>query len=241
MNTEKSQKNSILLLHGWGSSHKSWEEVRKILGDKGIDVIIPDMPGFGDNPPPDKPWHGEDYENWVLNYIEENKLKKPIILIGHSFGGGLAMKISIKHPELVKKLVLISAARMYAKKRALKHIVYKLAKIGKKFNFLPFYELMRKVVYKFLVRSTDYTNATGTMKKTFVNIIKEDVTPVVHEIKAPTLIIWGDKDVATPPEHAYFLKKKINDSEIKIIKGGRHAINLQRPKELAEIIYNFIK
>lgn len=241
MNSHKKDQISVLLLHGWGSSHKSWVKVKRILAKKGIDVIIPDMPGFGDNPAPEKPWHGKDYENWVLNYIEKNNLTKPLILMGHSFGGGLAMKLSMEHPELIKKLVLISAARLYIKKSIIKKFIREAAKVGKKFDFLPFYELVRKAVYHFVVGSKDYTRATGTMKETFVNVIKEDITPRLHEIKVPTMIIWGDKDVATPVEHANLLKERIKDSEMEIIKGCGHAINLQCPKKLAETIYKFIK
>lgn len=241
MNSHETQKSSVLLLHGWGSSHKSWVKVKGILAKKGIEVIIPDMPGFGDCPAPEKPWNGKNYENWVLNYIEENNLTKPLILMGHSFGGGLAMKLAMEHPKLIKKMVLIAAARLYIKKSLVKKFISEAAKVGKKFDFLPFYELLRKAAYHFVVGSKDYTRATGTMKETFVNVIKEDLTPRLHEIKTPTLIIWGDKDVATPVEHAHLLKERIKDSELEIIKGCGHPLNLQCPEKLADIIYKFIK
>lgn len=237
-----SERQKVLLLHGWGSSHRSWAKFREILSHKGIDVIVPDMPGFGDNPPPEKAWHGPDYENWVLEFIKNNHFTIPIILMGHSFGGGLSMKIAIQHSELVDKLVLIAAARMYVKKSVYKKIISRIAKLGKKISpFIPFFDAVRKVFYRFIVRETDYTRTSGVMKETFVNVIKEDVTNIVHKINVPTLIVWGDKDKATPVEHARLLNERITGSQLEIIKGCGHPLNLECPEKLAEIVYKFVK
>src|ERR1041385_8185668 len=99
MHPEHSVKTKVLLLHGWGSSHRSWAKFREILSRKGVDVIVPDMPGFGDNAAPERAWHGKDYEQWVLEFIRNNHFTIPITIMGHSFGGGLAMQIAIEHSE----------------------------------------------------------------------------------------------------------------------------------------------
>ena len=231
----------ILILHGWGSSIKSWERVVEKLS-KTHSVIIPDMPGFGASSPPEKAWHGHDYENWVLEFIKSQHLQIPITFIGHSFGGGLAMKIAINHSELVDKLILIGAARLYVEKSLYKRAVSGIAKLGKKIErFIPFVEIVRRVFYKIIVRERDYTRVSGVMKETFVNIIKEDLTPQIHKIKAPTLIIWGSRDTATPLKNARFLEKNISDSRLEIIKGAGHALNLEQPEKLAQIILEFLK
>jgi len=232
----------ILLLHGWGSSHKSWAKFREILSHKGIEVMVPDLPGFGDNPPPEKAWHGQDYERWVLEFIKNNHFQIPIILIGHSFGGGLSMKLAIEHSELIDKLILVAAARMYIKKSLTKRAISQIAKLGKRISpFIPFFDVVRKVFYRFIVRESDYTKVSGVMKETFVNIIKEDMTPHIGRIKIPTLIVWGDKDKATPVEHARLLNEKIEGSKLEMIRGAGHALNLEAPEKLAEVVYNFIK
>ncbi len=232
---------AILILHGWGSSIKSWEKVVERLS-KSYRVIVPDMPGFGGTPPPEKAWHGKDYENWVLSFIKSQNLKIPIIFVGHSFGGGLAMKIAIDHPELVDKLILIGAARLYVKKSIYKRIVSQIAKFGKKIErFIPFVDVVRRVFYKFIVRERDYTRVSGVMKETFVNVIKEDLTAHIHKIKAPTLIIWGSRDTATPLKNAHFLEETIPDSRLEIIKGAGHVLHLEKPEKLSEIILDFLK
>ncbi|OGE84489.1 MAG: hypothetical protein A2846_03540 [Candidatus Doudnabacteria bacterium RIFCSPHIGHO2_01_FULL_49_9] len=236
------ESTRILLLHGWGSSHRYWKKVIDILGKRGVELIVPDMPGFGDNPPPPKPWRGSDYQNWVLKFIAENGLQTPLILAGHSFGGGLAMKLAIDRPELIKKLVLIASARMYVKKSLYKKILSEIAKFGKKFSpFIPFFDIVRKIVYRFVIREMDYARTSGTMKATFINVIKEDLTPQIGRIKTPTLIVWGNKDRATPLEHAYLLNEKIDGSELVVIESAGHAVNLEAPEKVAEAVYNFIK
>ena len=79
------------------------------------------------------------------------------------------------------------------------------------------------------------------MKETIKLILKEDLSKQIHKIKKPTMIIWGDKDEATPIEDAYFINKEIKNSRLEIIMDTGHAINLDRPDELAEAIYKFLK
>ncbi|MBI2013550.1 MAG: alpha/beta hydrolase [Candidatus Colwellbacteria bacterium] len=231
-------QKTILILHGWGSSKKSWEKVANLVSKKGFNVLVPDMPGFGDEPPPPRAWTGKDYLNWVLNFTKNLKLKTPFYVVGHSFGGGLAMKLAIEHPELVEKLVLIAAARIKRKKTLYKKFLGAVAKIGWPLSKI---KILRKLFYRFIVRENDYLRTDGVMRDTFVNVIKEDLTPELSKIKPPTLIIWGNKDKMTPIKDANLLKDKILGSKLEIVEGGGHALNLEYPETLAEKIINFVK
>ncbi len=231
----------ILILHGWGSSVKSWSRIQEDLAGKGFEVIVPDMPGFGGSDAPSRAWHGNDYLNWLVNFIETEKLKTPLNIVGHSFGGGLAMKLAIEYPELVENLILVAAARIYTKHSLYKRAMKQIAKAGRIFYFLPFFETFRKAFYKFVVGERDYMRTTGTMRETMQLIIKEDLTPQLHQIQARTLIIWGSKDKATPIENAHLIKRKVKGSVLEVINGYGHALNLECPEKLTEIIYTFLK
>ena len=231
----------ILILHGWGSSSKSWAKVQDNLVKHGYRVIVPDMPGFGESDSPDKPWNGEDYLNWLLEFTKNYKLKTPFCVIGHSFGGGLAIKLAIEYPQLIKNLVLVATARMGRKRKFRKKAVYVIAKIGRLIAFIPGFEIIRKIFYKFIVGSRDYERTKGDMRETIKLILKEDLSKQIHKIETPTMIIWGDKDKATPIEDAYFIKREIKNSKLEIIKNAGHALNLEYPEKLATLIYNFIK
>ncbi len=92
----------ILLLHGWGQNI----EMMKPIGDNFNDrfrITILDLPGFGESEEPSSIWNITSYEEMLEDFIKEVKIKKPII-IGHSFGGRLAIRYSACNP--VEKVVL---------------------------------------------------------------------------------------------------------------------------------------
>lgn len=238
---EENGGKPLLILHGWGSSTKSWEKVQHYLARYGYKVIVPDMPGFGGSDSPPKAWHGDDYLAWLLNFIETQKLETPLNIVGHSFGGGLAMKLAIEYPKLVKNLILVSAARIYTKHSLYKRIVKKIAQLGRKmFYFMPFFSIIRKIFYRLIVGEKDYMRAEGVMRETMKLIIREDLTPELHKIQARTLIIWGTKDKATPIENAHLINEKVPGSELETIDGAGHALNLECPEKLAQMIGTYL-
>ena len=79
------------------------------------------------------------------------------------------------------------------------------------------------------------------MQKTFINVVEEDLRPIVPMISVPTLVMWGKKDAMVPIEDAYFLEKSINNSRLKVYSQGDHKIPYDYPKEIAEEIDEFVK
>ena len=238
------QGKPLLILHGWGSNYERWTKVAEQIsqgvpgGTGPFKVIVPDLPGFGKSDVLLTAWNMNNYIKWLEEFVKELNLKE-FNLMGHSFGGALAVKLAINHPQNVQKLFLVSAAsvrKRTTKKSALRNI----AKVVKKLSFLPFYEIFRKAFYKFIIRKSDYPYVDGIMKETFKNVISEDLAQFTGFIKTPTIIIWGDKDKSTPVEDAYFMNQKIRNSKLEIIKGAGHALNKEYPDILAEKILNNI-
>jgi len=238
--------NTILILHGWGIGSKTWVKVKEILEGRGHKVYAPDLPGFGDSPAPEKPWSVDDYVRWVLNYCKKNNLSR-FFLIGHSFGGGIAVKSASQFPDMIKMLVLVAA-----KLRRQKTIRYYggmiLARAGNLVFYTPLFSflrpLARKILYK-LIGAKDYykleLNKAYIMKETFKKVVKEDLTGHLAKINIPTLIIWGKKDNITPVKDAYLINREVRGSKLEIIENGRHALNLEAPEILAEKIIKFIE
>jgi pimeloyl-ACP methyl ester carboxylesterase len=237
----------ILILHGWGSKSDNWKSVKRFLEkDKEVKVHIPDLPGFGKKAVPKKPWSTDDYAKWVNDFCKRKKFEN-IALVGHSFGGGLAVKFSALHPERVKKLILVNAAVIRSK--SLKYypslVVAKTANLILSAPYLsklkPF---LRKGFYR-LIGTSDYSkldlDKTNVMKGTFKKVVSEDLSCYLPAVQAETLVIWGDKDMMTPISHGYAINAKIPKSRMEIIKGAKHAINLEFPDVLAEKILKFIK
>jgi len=224
----------FLILHGWGSFSDRWVTVAEQISKGGFKVIVPDLPGFGKSDIPAVPWNMNNYINWLEAFVKELNLKE-FYLMGHSFGGALAVKLTIKHPQDVKKLFLAAAASV-RKKTAKKAAFKNISKVAKLFTWLPFYPFLRKAFYKFVIRKSDYPYVEGVMKETFKNVIFEDLAQFTGFIRTPTVIIWGDKDKATPVEDAYFMNKKIKNSKLVIIPGAGHILNRENPEILAEKI-----
>jgi len=221
----------FLFLHGWGSYSDRWAEIAKIISEKGYKVIIPDLPGFGKSDALSIPWNTNKYIDWVERFVKELNLGE-FYLLGHSFGGALASKLAVKHAQEVKKLFLVSAACV-RKKTAKKSFSAKLSKLIKVFSFLPYYSFFRKAVYKFVIRKSDYIYVEGIMKETYLNIVQEDLSFHLPFIKVPTIIIWGDKDDATPIENGHLINEKIKNSKLIIIPGAGHDLNRKQPEIVA--------
>jgi pimeloyl-ACP methyl ester carboxylesterase len=86
----------------------------------------------------------------------------------------------------------------------------------------------------------DYV-ATPQLKKIFVNVIKEDLSPYFGKIHIPTLIIWGENDDVTPVSYGITMQKNIKNSSIKILENAGHFCFLDHPDNFLKAIINFIK
>ncbi len=233
----------ILILHGWGSNSERWQRVKELLGEKGIEVLVLDLPGFGIIPSPPKPWGREDYIDWIFQKVKEKNWEK-FNLLGHSFGGGLAVKMATNFSEKIDRLILCAPAII--KRKSIKtYLFYWLAFLGRRIFSLPglktFYPQAQKLVYK-LAGARDYYVADGIMKETMKKIGKEeDLEMVLERIKIPTLILWGKKDDVLPLKDAYRIKEKIKRSQLRVLPGARHSPHREAPEELSKILVSFLQ
>lgn len=230
----------LLILHGWNSSSQAWLKVQKNLAQKGFQVFIPDLPGFGNSEEPKTVWDLDHYCNFVLNFASVLGLEK-FILAGHSFGGRLAIKLASKVPQKIEKLILISAAGLPVRKNFRDYGAMFLAKILKPFSWLPGFDFARTIFYKKFLRKTDYLKAEGIMKEIFKKVIEENLESLLPEIKAKTLLIWGREDKITPLQDGLKMKEKIPQAEIEILEGIGHAPNLKDPQLLSQKIGDFLR
>ena len=197
------------------------------------EVYAIDLPGFGDEPI-DKPLVLDDYVEFVRNFILSKKIDEPI-LIGHSFGGRVTIKYACKYE--VNKIALVSTPGI--KRRKLKVILkvatYKIFKGMSKVIKSPH---LQSYLNNF--GSDDYKNASPLLKETLVNIVGEDLKPYLKNIKASTLLIYGDKDDVTPYSIAKRMRRKIPDSGIVLIKNTGHFPYLDNPNYFNTVIKCFV-
>lgn len=226
----------LLILHGWGSNSGRWQKVGELLAESGVKVIIPDLPGFGNSQEPSLAWSLDDYCEFIQEFIKLLNLEK-FYLLGHSFGGALAVKCSLKFPEKIDKLILVSAA-CFRRSSFKKKLLYIVSKIFKVFSLIPF---VKKAFYKFIVGKSDYSYTRGIMKDIYLKIIKEDLSDILLQVRVPTIIIWGENDDVTKIKDARLINEKIKDSRLEIISDANHDLNTKAPKELSKSIKQFLK
>lgn len=223
----------ILILHGWTYSTEKWEPFLNILKEKGLDAKLLKIPGLTEKL--ESIWNIDNYVEWLNGKTGNNK----VILIGHSNGGRIILSYAIKYPEKIKQIILIDSAGIYHNELSLriKRFFYnRVAKIGKK--ILPSLSI-RNLLYK-IIGEGDYKDANPLQKQTMLNLISHDLTPQLHNIKTPTLIIWGRNDTITPLSDGKLMHKLITGSKLFIINDARHSPQFTHPEEVIKIIYEYL-
>ncbi len=230
------QGRPMIILHGWRSNSSRWQNVAKCLAEEGIMTIIPDLPGFGKSQEPKNAWSMDNYVEWLKEFsLKVPELQNEFYLVGHSFGGSVATKFSLKYNQNIKKLFLISASSIRVVNLS-KKISYNISRMFKIFYFFPFYETFRRNIYRTLFRKSDYPYVSGIMKEIYLKVISDDLSHKLPFLKVPTIIIWGQKDELTPLENAHIIKEKVQNSKLIVITNQGHNLHFTCPEILAEKI-----
>lgn len=229
----------IIILHGWAidiqnHNQKKWQTFIQYLEKTGLQVKFMALPGLSTSLK--EAWTLTNFTKW----LEEKLSKYPqVILVGHSFGGQLAIRYTAQHPKRVKRLILIdsSGIRDHSLPTVIKRRTFKvLATIGKSFTKN---QALRRLLYK-LAREKDYLQASPAQRKTMSNILKDEIVGDLSAIKCPTLVIWGKNDTTTPLQNAYLLNNQLKNSQLSIILQARHSPQFTHTQETAQQVLNFL-
>lgn len=231
----------ILLLHGWGSNIKLFNNIINFLSKK-YTVYAIDMPGFGLSEMPPDSWNVDNYIEFIMEYIKVMQIES-LSLLGHSFGGRIIIKLNSRKdlPFKIEKNILVDSAGIKHKKKiTVKNIIYKISKkiLGNKYIKQTFPKALEKLKKNF--GSEDYKNAVPVMRDTLVKVVNEDLSIYLPKIKVPTLIIWGTKDTATPIEDALLMEKLIPDAGVVKIEGAGHYSFLENPQLVNSVLESFL-
>ncbi|OGE76954.1 MAG: hypothetical protein A3C85_01240 [Candidatus Doudnabacteria bacterium RIFCSPHIGHO2_02_FULL_48_21] len=227
---------TVVFLHGWRSEAAVWRPVMDRLGRRYRQFAL-DLPGFGKSEKPKHIFTLVDYATVVLGFIKKMELKK-IVVVGHSFGGRVVIKLSALEPDIVEKLILVDSAgfRLHGKRNAVLRIV---AKMLKPFFMIPGLRTLRLPIYR-VMGAEDYL-ATPELRETFLNVINEDLTALLGYVRQETLIVWGGRDEDTPLMLAMWLKEHIPHSDLVIFHNAGHFSFLDEPDKFVGTVRDFLK
>jgi pimeloyl-ACP methyl ester carboxylesterase len=226
--TKEGIGDDVLFLHGWGGDLNSFRAVYSRL--KNITYTAVDLWGFGKSPLPDQNGLSvNDYADKLALFIKSQNYKN-LTVVGHSFGGRIAVVLAAKYPQLISKLVLTDAAglKRFKLKVFLKILRYK---IKKRFS---------KKVDPSKFGGADYNAAKGALRATLIKTVKQDLSKYAKKIKCPTLIVWGEKDTETPLWIAKKYKRLIADSGLVIIKNAGHFCFLDDVNLYTNVLNSFL-
>lgn len=227
--------NPIVILHGWGLSKDRYGALSAELQKKGFRVFSFDFPGFGAEKAPENPLVLTDYVQFLNAYLKKNKLKNPV-LVGHSFGGRVALKYQYVHPGEARALILTGTPGFTPVAKRKLMVLIALAKIGKIFLNIPF---IRDWFY-YVAGARDYYRAQGPMKQTFKNIVQEQLVDYMRSVRIPTLLVWGEHDMITPVWIARKMSGVIGNSKLIVIPESDHGVSYKKPELFVATIYDFL-
>ena len=201
-----------ILIHGLGQNETSWNLVETELKNNNIKVEKPNLYSIIKN-------EKINYTTMFQKFADYcNSFDDKLNLCGLSLGGILALDYAKKFPDKVNSIILVGTP-------------YKIPKILFKIQGIIFH-LMPKATFEKI----------GCSKKDFISLVNSmsdlDIASKLDKVKCKTLILCGVKDNQNM-ESAKLLNKNIKGSSFRTIDNSSHEVNIDNPKELSNIIYDF--
>ncbi|MBR5754247.1 MAG: alpha/beta hydrolase [Erysipelotrichaceae bacterium] len=227
---------AVMLLHGWGQNMEMMAFISDFLKSHFV-VYNFDLPGFGQSSEPPVPWDTDDYADLLYKFAVKKKIEEPII-IAHSFGCRVALRYALKHP--VHKMVLTGAAGVRDRRGLSYYVKVYSYKLAKKILSLKPFEKFRKDLEK-NAGSEDYRNTSGVMRQTFVKVVNEDITPLLKDIDVETLLVFGEKDEATPLYKGRIMEEKMPNATLVIFENDDHYAYINEARRFDLVLDAFLR
>lgn len=232
----------VVLLHGWLTDLETMRPIANSLKDN-FKVFLIDVVGFGKSSLPEHPLNTDEFGDFLQELLRKLKIENPI-LIGHSNGGRIIINAVGRGLVSPRKVVLMDSAGLKPKRSMMYYAKVYFFKSGKAvLNLLPNIKFVKNLKEKLRgsVGSSDYQMSEPVLKDTMNTILNEDMRYLLPNIKAPTLLIWGALDTATPISDAYEMEKAIPDCGLVSYPTGSHFAYLENIHNVNAVLNEFFK
>jgi len=249
----------LLLIHGIGGSSDCWRDIVHTLS-KRHRVIAVDLLGHGQSDKPRGDYSLGAFAVWLRDFLDALNIHQATV-IGHSFGGGVALQFAHQHKEYCRRLVLISSGGLGPDLgRLLRMLSLPGAEIALQLiASRPAIEIGKALRRRALSSGQQATRYSETLKgqaalanrhsraaflKTLRSVVdhRGQAVCALDRVRAdlPTMIIFGDQDRCIPVAHAYSAHEAIPGSELHVIPGVGHQPQVQCPETVARLIGDFV-
>lgn len=252
----------VLALHGWQRSHTDFDAVLgtaasspvaagRILQETRhaeaglnafeacegepsraeLDGVAVDLPGFGASPPPPEPWDSLQYARAVEPVLRD--LGKSAVVVGHSFGGTVALQLASLHPDRVGALVLTGVPRLLRSPRRSSPLAFR---VGRRLHRMGVVadSTMEKLRYRY--GSNDYRSSEGVLRDVLVRALAESHEDQLSGLRCPVELVWGGDDTAASPSSAEAAAALIGDCRLTVLPGVGHLVPTLAPEVLRAAI-----
>lgn len=250
-----SARVTVLLLHGLGGDHRGLRELADALGD--VDVVVPDLPGYGASPPLAVPHTLDNYAAEIERLRVSLGLDR-FVLAGHSLGASISLVYAARYGAALDGLCLINPVSEATGPTAwLGKLYYRIG------SWLPpraarFWLCSKPAVYladAFVIVTKDkarrrwildmdyenYRNASvPAMTEAFLSYFDTGFAELAAEVDVPTLLITGTRDGIAPVDAVTALHEAIMDSELVVEPGAGHLFPAEDPARAAELLGAFL-
>lgn len=237
--TVEGEGSPLVIFHGWGCNKEMFEFLITEYKNK-YKVYAFDLPGFGESLEPSKVINTEEHSEIMIKAFELLGIHNPIGL-GHSHGGRILIKMATKIQ--FEKLILTGSAGVVNKRPLSYYVKVYTYKTLKKLYEIPLIKKMFPAMmdkYRKNAGSEDYRNASDIMKGVLSTVVNEDLRNDFPLVTIPTLLIWGDKDTATPLTDGQLMEEKMPDAGLVVFNGGTHFAFLEQRSRFITVLNAFI-
>jgi pimeloyl-ACP methyl ester carboxylesterase len=217
----------VIALHGWARTSLDFDAA---LHD--LPVLALDLPGFGRSPAPADGWGSAEYADALLPILEDPGA--PILVVGHSFGGRVAVQLAARHPNLVGGLLLAGVPLLRLSAAASRPApAFRVARALRRKHLLP-EGVMRRARQRY--GSRDYLAARGVMRDVLVRAVGESYETQLAEITCPVTLVWGEDDREVPPGVAQGAERLLRDARVALLPGIGHLVPTEAAAALRELV-----
>jgi pimeloyl-ACP methyl ester carboxylesterase len=223
----------VLALPGWMRTVSDYDQILRDFAALAID-----LPGFGGAQlPPPSPWSTEQYAEALLPALET--FATPPVLVGHSFGGRVALQLATMRPNAMRALVLTGVPELIAHDKSKPNFVHRSIRALHRRGLVSDVRLER---WKGQHGSADYRHATGVMRDILVKAVSENYEGQLRSLSVPTTFIWGENVTAAPLTDVEQALKLVpaGTASLQVLKGVGHLTPLEAPDAIASVIRGWV-
>lgn len=220
----------VLALHGWG---RRGSDFAPSLAD--FDALAVDLPGFGATPAPEAVLGAEGYARLVAPVLDS--YEAPPVVIGHSFGGRIAVCLAAAHPDRVGTLIISGAPLVRLAAGRKPSATYRLLRFLNQMGLIGddrMEEIRRSR------GSADYRAATGVMREILVKVVNESYEQELGALRSRVIMLWGADDgevpVAVAERSLRIIREAGGSAELEVLPGIGHLLPMQAPEAISRVL-----